>query len=806
MDQVGLGILFSAKDMASGPVGALGRNFNNLRSSVAQGASRIVGGFALVAAGATSLRAGMDLLRGSFDLAVHAGEFQQTLTAVGAVTRATTEDMNLLTESAIQAGMRTQFSPQQAAEGLQSLATAGLNATAATEVLNPVLDLATGSLGQLGVAGAADAVVGTLNAYSMSASEATNVTDQLLRITQLSNFQARDFQVGLSRSAATGAQFNQQMEGTLAILGLLRNANIEASVASTSYREAVRRIYTDEGALEQLRALRIRSFDEQTGAARDAADVMFDVANATGNMTDEERAAIITRIFGVRGMITFNAVANAQTEILRDGERVTIRQADAYRYLTGELTNASGTAEDMSDRVLSTFAGQMNVLTGVVDTLKTVIGDTFAKVFRPAVKAVSDATGFLVGIWRAIPETGRFVIAGLTLAASAFLVFGGAIGVVVGGLVLVITLLGEALLIVGGVMAVIALAMAPVLLAFGALTAAVVALYYAYRENLGGVADYVDGWVSRIQLAWSALSALFSGEDLSEEIVNQLGMAENQGVNRFVWAVWGLWQRAQTVWDGLKAGFGAVWDTMGPVFVQLQAAFSELTTAVAELFGSGALGQAADMPVSEFFSLGEAIGTRLAGALRTVIQLLSWAIRQVTILLRTWEGIRPVVMPILRFWGSNFMAILRAGWSILSFFYNLNKTIADLLNPFRWIWRAVQGISNILRRERGLSEVEGGWDQAVQQSEQVRVQGARRREAEERVEAGTDRPATAEVGASQELTSLLRSIDDQLAGEGRGERATEIRTTVELDGETLGAALNRIADRQRGGQGQLVTR
>lgn len=807
MDQVGLGILFSAQDMASGPVGALGRNFNSLRSSVASGASRIVGGFALVTAGATSMRAGLDLLRGSFDLAVHAGEFQQTLVAIGAVTRATTEEMDLLSESAVQAGMRTQFSPQQAAEGLQSLATAGLNATAATEVLNPVLDLATGSLGQLGVAGAADAVVGTLNAYSMAATEAGNVTDQLLRVTQLSNFQARDFQVGLSRSAASGAQFGQALEGTLATLGLLRNANIEASVASTSYREAVRRVFTDEGSLEQLRKLGVRSFDAQTGAARDAADIMFEVANATAAMTDEEKSAIITRIFGVRGMITYNAVANAQTEIMRDGARVTLRQGEAYRYLTGELENASGTAEDMSDRVLSTFAGQMNILTGVVDTLRTVVGDTFAKVFRPAVKAVADATGFLVAIWRGIPESGRMVIAGLTLAASAFLIFGGAIGVAVGGLVLIITLLGEVLLVVGGVMAGIAVAMAPVIAVFGALAAAVVALYHAYRQNLGGVADFVDGWASRIRLAWSALSALFSGEDLSEQIVEQLGMAENQGVNRFVWAVWRLWQRAQTVWDGLKLGFAEVWDSMGPVFVQLQAAFTELVGAVQELFGGGALGQAANMPTERFLSLGQAIGRTLGGAIRSVIQAVSVLIRWTTRLIRVWEGLRPVVEPMLRFSINNWRILIGAVSALLGWVWRLNAAL-NKLNPLLAIWRGLEGIAGVSRERRGLSTVEGGWENAVEQAGAIRTQGARirRQEQDERTEAGTERPATAEAGASQELTSLLRSIDDQLAGEGRGARETEIRTTVELDGETLGTALERISERQRGGQGQLVTR
>ena len=115
--------------------------------------------------------------------------------------------MSVLRHAAIQAGIQTQFSPDEAVEGLTSLATAGQTAGQATRTLIPVLDLAAGSLGQLGVAQAAEAVVGTLNAYGFAAERAVGVTDKLLRITQLTNFQARDFEVGLSKAAASGSLF-----------------------------------------------------------------------------------------------------------------------------------------------------------------------------------------------------------------------------------------------------------------------------------------------------------------------------------------------------------------------------------------------------------------------------------------------------------------------------------------------------------------------------------------------------------------------------------------------------------------------
>ena len=87
-------------------------------------------------------------MAGVLFLANAAGEFEQGLAAIGAVNRATTRQLDMLREAAINAGIQTQFSPTEAIEGLQSLAI-GQTAEQATRTLVPVLDLAAGSLGHL---------------------------------------------------------------------------------------------------------------------------------------------------------------------------------------------------------------------------------------------------------------------------------------------------------------------------------------------------------------------------------------------------------------------------------------------------------------------------------------------------------------------------------------------------------------------------------------------------------------------------------------------------------------------------------
>ena len=205
LNSMGMGFVFTARDLASGSMKRLERQFVSLDERVTGGTARMTGAFRQLGVGLAALTAGAAAVTGAFALANAAGDFQQGLAAVGAVTNATVDQLHALRDAAVQAGIQTQFSPGEAVAGLQSLATAGQTAAQATRTLVPVLDLAAGSLGQLGVAGAAEAVVGTLNAYGSSADEAAGVTDKLLRITQLTNFQTRDFEAGISKAAAAGA-------------------------------------------------------------------------------------------------------------------------------------------------------------------------------------------------------------------------------------------------------------------------------------------------------------------------------------------------------------------------------------------------------------------------------------------------------------------------------------------------------------------------------------------------------------------------------------------------------------------------
>ena len=363
-----------------------GLQLNGVRSFLA--ASRRAAGGAdsinksLVALTAASAAAGLGLKA----LADSAGKFQEGLAAIGAVTKATASDMALLKNAAIEAGVATQFSPDQAVNGLMSLATAGQTATQAAKTLIPVLNLTAGSLGQLTTAEAGMAVVGTLNTYGMQANRAAEVTDKLLRITQMTNFQTRDFSAGLAKAAAKSNVFGQSLDDTLVVMGLLRNANIDASSAATAYTMAVQRVATDTKALNTLQKLGVSLYDKNTGKTRGFMDLITDLTPKMKMLGDATRNKALKDMFGARAIAAYNAIANAQVTVTREGQQVVLRGADAIAHLRNQMSQASGVSEEFTDALLNTYEGQKKLLSGSLDTLKIVAGEQFANAFKPFVQ------------------------------------------------------------------------------------------------------------------------------------------------------------------------------------------------------------------------------------------------------------------------------------------------------------------------------------------------------------------------------------------------------------------------------------
>jgi len=628
-----------ARDMASATFQRVSAGLRGLRGTAAgttgavRGLDNATAGmnkrFAAVGVGAGLLRLGRgltDTLSNSLDIA---GQYEQGMAGVGAVTKATAQELKALDEAAIQAGIATQFSPVEAVEGLRELATAGQTATQATQTLVPVLDLAAGSLGQLGVGEASAAVVGTLNAYGLAADQATQTTDKLLRVTQLTNFQARDFGVGLSKAAAMGATFGQNLDDVLITMGLLRNRNIDASSSATAVRESLRRLGSDAGALAEVQSKGIRVFDAQTHEMRSLLDIITDMAAATEKMTGEERQALVARAFGARGLLAFNAVSKATFTTMRDGTEVTLKGAEAIEALRREMSNSAGVAAEFRRQLLSTFEGQRTLLRGTLETMQVVFGKPLAEMLGPVVGLITDTLNSIIRAFKELPGPVQKAIMGfvglagtITALVGGFVVFHGVmnlLGISFGGLALT---LGKVLLLAG-----------PLVLVLSAIGVGIYGIARTLQRNLGDVAGSWEGLFEKVKLGFQGAIQLVRGQGLSEAVLAELEKVENRGVGRFLKTFAGMLGKAKAFFKGVMAGYDAA-------LARLTAPWERLKAALRETFGEWlGLTRAGTLGISEWERKGQGFGEMLAGMTGVLLDTVTGLLDLGTQIKRAFAGV-----------------------------------------------------------------------------------------------------------------------------------------------------------------------
>lgn len=817
-NSLGLGIQITARDMASGALRSAGRGVSGFQDRITRlgaVATQVFGGI-VASAGALKL---------AFRLAKPFGEFEQGLTAVSQVATGGVEHLSELREAAIQAGIATQFSPKEAVDGLLDLTAAGQTATQATKTLIPVLDLAAGSLGQLGVSEASKAVVGTLNAYGMSAENAAGVTDKLLRITQLTNFQARDFSAGLAKAAAAGGTFNQSLESALITLGLMRNRNIDASSAATAYREVIRRLGSDQGAQKAIQKAGVAVFDESTGKMRDATNIMLDLADATQGMTDEERNRIVVQGFGARGLLAFAAIQKATVTTMKDGREVTLKGRDAIAAMRGELGSATGTAAKFKDAMLDTFEGQKTLLKGSLETLQVVGGEAVATALRPAVKLAIDTANQLIDFLKNMAPETRSAIGKMLVGFLGFISAAGAVLALKGALGLLLVILGPVGVAIGAVAALVGGAFAVLMTsgsrasdnlsdAFGGLGDIASAAWNAIKAFVSGVGsgfkqtiEENQGIIDAFATALSELRKAFGDVGGASDSARKGGESFGQIFGAIALVI----VRTFTIAVNIITGFVKAWKAVGGALTPVTDALGNLIEQVKNaLVNVGLMNDT----VGESSSIWQALGSTIAAVISAVAAIIAPVVNfiasQIGALVnifngvteflagvftgnwaRAWEGIKGIVVGVVK-------TIINLAASIVEVLAGSIDAVSNLVGRESHLAKSVEGIKKEMLRDVGIAFGQEpafgvtvpGAAPPVPEAPMTMLEGGTPEAPmtmlapEPRPPSGFFTPATTQVGAGMGFTPA--DYASALATGARSVPPGITKATLTVDGQTLG--------------------
>lgn len=465
----GIGFIFTAKDLASRTMIRLENQTRRLGSTAQLSNEQMASGLLRVGAGALTAAAGIGTLHSAFSLAGVAGEFEFGLKKVQAITQDFSENtLAELERSALAAGQATQFTPQQATEGLRVLSQQGFNTRDAMLGMRGALDLAAGS--QIEVEQATTATAAAIRVFGLEAGQANEIAGKLFRVTTLSGLAGEELSAALGSMARGANAANQSFETMLTSVALVRNTGVEASRAGNAVSSALLFAAKNGDKFAKIGV----DITDSMGKFRDFPSIVLDTRDALADIADEgERAAMGQELFGRFGLDAFNAISKQlSTGVKIDG--VLLRGREAAAAMTAELERSGGAAKKAADAILDSYKGRMLLLQGNIETLTVSIGKPFKEVLGPVVEFVRQRILDLTAVIQAMPAPIKkllavmFILASVaTIVVGAFIAFKGAAMLLAGPLTAILGSAGGIVGILGSVGAAVVAAL-PVIAAIAA--------------------------------------------------------------------------------------------------------------------------------------------------------------------------------------------------------------------------------------------------------------------------------------------------------------------------------------------------
>lgn len=484
---------------------------------------------ASAAAGLATLGAGHAMKEKVLDpMMDDAKEFERGFADLVFMTGATGEELAMLKKTVIDTGIKTQFDPTEAVQALYELRSSGLDTALALKALPAVLDLATGSAGQLGLADSATTAAVAMLKLQDTGDDTRRIIDKMAESTRQTNIHWKDLPIMMNSIGTAASILNVRTEDVLGTLGALRNAGQMPAQAGNSLMGFARRMLTVQRQVDKYvdkygelggkkMPVLLKNFQEfgvaifdTRGKMRPLVDVASDFASAQKKFgTDQRFLTSAMNVFGQQGLALLMSIMKMR--------RGSLQGADAYRELVRTIGQTGDSARTAAAGIEATSVGQAKFLRGSIQSMNILIGTPMKSLFRPFKQLLIDNLNLFLAWADANPELVRTIAVVLVAVTGLLTALGTGLGVMAGVYMWSATL-GPMFLKMGGMahaarmgLSAIGSVLWPLTLAL----AAGVAMWLAYKNNLLGFRDFVDTFAADIKGIFFAIFDIIEGREVS---------------------------------------------------------------------------------------------------------------------------------------------------------------------------------------------------------------------------------------------------------------------------------------------------
>ena len=355
-----------------------------------------------------------------------AAEFEQGMSKVQAISRASSEEMGLLTAQAKELGRTTQFTARQSADAMSYLGMAGWSAKEIMGGMPGLLALA--AAGNTDLARTADIVSDDMTAFGLSGEKAaTHMADVFAYTITRTNTNVEMLGETMKYAAPVANAFGASMEETAALAGLMANKGIKASQAGTALRsgflrlagppkqaaKAMEALGMDMSEISKqqaeaqaaMKALGIELSD--TNGPRRMSAIITELRNKMQGLSRDERLATMGAIFGKNASTGWLAVIDSAP--------------DKFDQLVNEMDKCDGEAKRVAETMNNNAKGAMIRLKSAMEGVSIEIGGVFLPMLADAGEGLAGMASSVAKVASEHPE----LIKGIGLVTAAMV---GAVG------------------------------------------------------------------------------------------------------------------------------------------------------------------------------------------------------------------------------------------------------------------------------------------------------------------------------------------------------------------------------------------
>lgn len=355
-----------------------------------------------------------------------ASNFESSMSKVQAISAATTEEMQALTDKAVEMGAKTKFSAKESADAFTYMAMAGWDAQEMIDGISGIMSLAAAD--GLDLATTSDIVTDALTAFGLQASDSAHFADVLAQASSSANTNVELLGESFKFAAPVAGALGFSVEDVSIALGLMANSGLKGSQAGTALRASLANLVKptdDMAALMDELGIEVTNAD---GTMKSLREILGTIRVSFNELSEAEKSNAAATLFGKEAMSGMLAIINASE--------------DDFNSLADAIDNADGRAESMADTMMDNVGGSIEELKGAVETFMISIGSALAPMIRKVATAITNVVDKL----NSMSDSQKEAIVQIGLVAAAI----GPLLIVIGSLMRSILAIKTALAALSG--------------------------------------------------------------------------------------------------------------------------------------------------------------------------------------------------------------------------------------------------------------------------------------------------------------------------------------------------------------------